>query len=603
MNKSLLKITKFIITVFIIGLFVWFLVLSPMLKFHGYENTMRDAAKRYFELNSNELPTGERVKTLSLNALYKGAYLKEDFYVPYTNNLCSLENSWVKVRKESGHYKYYVNLNCGLFNSSVDHKGPDIKIKGDENIQISIGTKFEDPGVSSVVDDKDGVLDVKDVTIKGNVDSNKVGKYEISYIAFDSLSNKSVVTREVNVVKTLNSTVKNDLNGSYNYKGNPNNNYVRLSNMYFRIFGIDGEDNVILVGEEDISNVNYTKIEKWLDEYYLEHFTSEAKKMLVQSKFCNMKLDENDLNTTQCTSYTNKRYAYIPSVIDVNMAAAGEENFMKPKTISWVANGKSNKESYVTRDIFFDSEYGKSFISVDSSFNYGVRPKIVIKGKTLITGGDGSHDNPYVFGETKSAKGGSLLNTRFSGEYVDIDGVLWRIIEVDSDGTTKVISEETIGVLNDRPTTYSNPEDDKLVYNTKDKENFGYFVNNRSSKYIDTTFFEAHEVSAPVYKDRLIYGEESKVNKFRVKISPPNMYEMFSAQTTTRKDKVSHSYWLINTSTGSNRYAGVITDIGVPLNEPIQKYGTFGVRAVGYLKKGTVISNGLGTYEDPYKIK
>lgn len=594
---------KFLITIVVIGLFAWFLVLSPILTFHGYENKLEDAARRYFELNYNLLPTGERVKTLSLNELYKGAYLKEDFYVPYTQKTCSLENSWVKVRKENGSYRYYVYLNCGFFNSNVDHKGPEIKLKGEEEVQVSVEDEFSDPGVSSVVDDSDGVLDKKDVVVKGSVDTSKVGKYELKYSAYDDLGNKTTIKRVVNVVKTLSSTVKNDLDGSYNYIGNPSNNYVRLSNMYFRIYGINDEDNVIIVSEEDVSNVNHTKISKWLDEYYMEHFTEEARKLLVKSKFCNMNINENDLDTLQCSSYTDKRYAYIPSVIDVNMAEEGGKNFMKPKTISWVANGKSNKEAYVTRNIFFDSEYGKSFLSLDSNYNYGVRPKLVVKGDALITGGDGSQDNPYVFGETKKAKGGSLLNKRYSGEYVDIDGVLWRIIEVDSDGTTKVISDDTLGILNDRPTTYSNPEDDKLVYNTKDKNNYGYYINNKSSKYIDTSFFEAHEVSAPVYKNTIIYGEESKINKFRVKISPPNLYEMFSAQTTTRNGKVSHSYWLINSSLSTNRYAGVITDIGVPLNEPIQKYGTFGVRAVGFLKKDTVISNGSGTYNNPYKIK
>lgn len=594
---------KFLITIVVIGLFAWFLVLSPIITFHGYENTLEEAARRYFELNYNLLPTGERVKTLTLNELYKGSYLKEDFYIPYTQKACSLENSWVKVRKENGSYKYYVFLNCGFFNSKVDHKGPEIKLKGDSKLQISVDDQFEDPGISSVVDDSDGILDVKDVTVKGKVDTSKVGKYEISYTAYDDLSNKTTVKRVVNVVKTLSSVVKSDLGESYNYSGEPDNNYLRLSNMYFRIFGINNDGDVIIVSEEDVSNVNYTKISKWLDEYYMEHFTEEAKKMLVKSKFCNMKINEVDLNTLQCNSYTDKRYAYVPSVIDVNMAEAGGKNFMKPKTISWVANSNGSKEAYATRDVFFDEEYGKSFLSLDSNYNYGVRPKLVVKGSSLITGGDGTHDNPYVFGETKKAKGGSLLNTRYSGEYVDIDGVLWRIIEVSDDGTIKVISEDTLGILTDRPTTYSNPEDDKLVYNTKDKDNYGYFINNKSSKYIDTAFFEAHEVSAPVYKDTIIYGEESKVNKFRVKISPPNLYEMFSAQTNTRSNKVSHSYWLINSSLSKNRYAGVITDIGVPLNEPIQKYGTFGVRAVGFLKKDIVISNGSGTYESPYKIK
>ena len=77
MSKKLLGKIKFLITIAIICLFVWFLVISPMLTFKKYETTFKEAAERYFELNSNQLPTGERVKTLSLNALFKESYLKE----------------------------------------------------------------------------------------------------------------------------------------------------------------------------------------------------------------------------------------------------------------------------------------------------------------------------------------------------------------------------------------------------------------------------------------------------------------------------------------------------------------------------------------------
>ena len=604
MQKGFVRSLKFLVVLVIIGLFVWFLVLSPMITFHNNEKKLEDAARRYFEINKNQLPTGERVKTLSLNVLYDQSYIKEDLYAPYSHNTCSIDESWVKVRKENGHYQYYVYLDCGVLNSKVDHKGPEIRLQGDMEIELSVGDEFEDPGIKSIVDDNDGKIDIENATIKGKVDSSKVGTYEIQYSAVDKLNNKTVVTRFVKVVKTIESIVKSDLAEETNYVGGASlHNYVRLSNMYFRIFGFTKNKDVILVAEEDVANVNFTKLEKWLDEVYMNHFTDEAKAMLVKSEFCNMVLDANSLDTKECTSFTKKRYAYIPSVIDVNLAGTETENFMKPYTISWVGNKVNSKEAIVTRNVFYDTEYGKSFMVLDSSFNYGVRPKIVIKGKSLVTSGDGSHDNPYAFGETKKAKGGSYLNTRYSGEYIEHKGILWRIVEVMNDGTTKVISDDTLGTLNDRPLTASNPEDAKITFNTKDKNNYAYYINNQSSKYVDTSIFVSHEVEAPIYKKTIIYGEEVKVEKYKMKISPPNMYDMFGAQSTIRGGRKSHSYWLINSSKSNERYVGVITDIGVVLNEPIQKYGTFGVRAVGYVKKDAVISNGLGTYSSPYKLK
>lgn len=602
MQKGYIKGIKFIVVLAIAGAFIWFLVLSPMITFHNNEKILEDAARRYFDLNQDQLPTGERVKTLSLNTLYKKAYLKEDFYAPYSQQICSLEKSWVKVRRENGEYKYYIYLDCGHLTSSVDHTGPEIKLKGKNEITVNMGEKFTDPGIKSVVDDSDGKIDPENVTVKGEVNTDKAGTYEIVYTAFDGLSNKTTVTRKVNVVRVLSSQVKKDLKDVKNYTGNPENNYVRLSNMIFRIIGINEDDNIVLVAEEDVANVGYNKLEQWLDDVYIPHFTEEAKKLLVESKFCNMKIEETDLNTTECNAYTKKRYAYVPSVIDVNRAQENDTNFLRPRTISWTANNKDGKEAYITREMFYATEYGKTFLSIDSTYNYGVRPKVVMKGDTLITSGDGSKDNPYAFGETKKGKGGSLLNERRAGEYVIISGVLWRVIETDDDGTTKIISVDTLGTLNDRPMTYSNPEEAVLKYDPKDKNSYGYYINNFASKYIDTNFFVSKEIKAPVYKKQIVYGGESKVNTYKVKLSPPNMFDMFSAQVTLYSFD-SHSYWLINASSSSERLGGAITDIGVPMNETISGYEIYGVRAIAFAKKGTVISSGKGTFNSPYIIK
>ena len=594
---------KFLIVLAIVGAFAWFLVISPMIQFRNNEKTLEDAARRYFELNPDELPTGERVKTLSLNTLYKKAYLKEDFKVPNSGKLCSLEKSWVKVRRESGEYRYYVYLDCGLMTSSIDHEGPKIKLNGQEEMTIDIGGEYQEPGVSSVVDNKDGKLDPQNVVIKGTVDTEKVGVYEITYTASDTFNNKATVTRVIKVVKRLSALIKKDLGESDNYTGIPNNNYVRFSFMNFRIFGLDADGNIILIANEDVANVNFNKIEKWLDEVYMAHFTEEAKKMMVESKFCNMKISAKNLDTTQCTAYTKKRYAYIPSVIDVNRAEEeGGRNFLKTRTMSWVGNSQSAKKGYLTRSYFYGDDYEKSFLPYSVYENYGVRPKIVIRGDTLVTGGDGTQENPYVFGETSRAKGGSRLNTRYPGEYVEISGMLWIIMETNDDGTTKVISANTLGSLDDRPVSFSNPETASFIYNPKDKKNYGYYVNNATSKYMDTSYFVVHEINAPVYSGRIIYGEEKKINKYKVKISPPNMYDMFSAQLNVYD--ISHSYWLINSSTSKKRVAGAITDIGVPINEiPFPRYEKIGVRPVAYVKADTVISSGNGTDYSPYKLK
>lgn len=599
MKKKMNKI-RLLVAILVVVAFLWFLVVSPMITFHNNEKLLEDAARRYFELNSSELPIGKRIKTVTLNTLYHKAFLKSDLYAPYTKKVCSVSNSWVKVKKnENGDYDYYVYLECGVLSSSIDHKGPAIKLNGNSEMTLGLNEKYTEPGVKSVSDNNDGKLNISDVVVKGKVDTSKVGTYNIDYIAFDNLSNKTVVTRTVKVVQKLNSTIKTSLNGSSNFVGEPENNYIRLSNMIFRVFGLDENNNVVVVANQDIANVNYSKLDKWL-KYYYNHLNSTTQKMIVEAKYCNSQLSDTTVDTTQCSSYTGKKKVYIPSVVEVNKAVAGEENFMKTKTMSWVANTNGNKEAYVTRDIFFGDEYGKSFLSYGVNDNYGVRPMFTIKGDALITGGIGTVDDPYVFGDTKKAKGGSKVNKRFTGEYLTISGVIFRIVDVMGDGTTKIISNTSIGTFENNFVCTANAGENKIVYNPKDKKSAAYYINNSIVGYVDTSYFENHEIEVPIYKNKIIYGKEIETKKYKAVLSAPNMYEMFSAQTQS-DDYESRSYWLVNSSK-AERITGAIYDIGVPYNEKVSDYEELNVRVVGYLKKNTVISSGMGTFEKPYKI-
>lgn len=594
MNKEALKKIKLIITVILILIFVWFLIISPMITFHNNESSLENTAKRYYELNSNELPSGENVKTITLKKLYHKSFIKNDLYIPYTNKTCSIENSWVKVKRVDGQYKYYTYLECGVLSSTVDHKGPVITLNGDESVSVGKGDKYKEAGVKSVVDNTDGKIDTSKVEIKGDIDTSKIGTYEITYAAFDSLNNKTVVTREVKVVQKLNSTLKKDLNNAKNFTGNPENNYVRLSNMLFRVYGLDANDNVIIVSDEDIANVNYTKIDKWLD-YYYNNLNEFAKEIIVKSKYCNMTLTDTTLDITKCSGYTKERNVYIPSVIEINKAASGSDNFMRPNTMSWTANSKDKTKAYLTRSFFFGSESNNTYLAYDVEDNYGVRPMMVIKGSTLITSGDGTSEKPYIFGDTKKAKGGSLLNERFTGEYISIDDYIYRIIKTNNDGTTKVVSDFTINDTEESALDSNG----KIIYDPTKKSSIGYYINNRTSEYINTKYFVKHEIEVPIYKNKIIYGEEIKTNKYSVVLSAPNMYEIFGAQP---QSEASRSYWMINTSQ-QNHVGAAMLSMGVPINGKIEDNTRLGVRVIGFVKKGTTISSGEGTKEKPYVIR
>ena len=52
---------------------------------------------------------------------------------------------------------------------------------------------------------------------------------------------------------------------------------------------------------------------------------------------------------------------------------------------------------------------------------------MTIDGSLLISGGKGSYEDPYTFGDVKSGRAGELLNSRFTGEYVSVKPRLGRM--------------------------------------------------------------------------------------------------------------------------------------------------------------------------------
>ena len=441
-NNKLKRKIKLLITLAIVAVFVWFVILGPKLSFRSDEKMMEEAAKRYYEINSDKLPTGTRIKTLTLQDLYKGGFLEKDIYLPYSKEPCSLTESWVKTRQENGSYKYYVYLQCGALKSNVDHTGPVIILNGEDEITINKDDKYEELGVKKVTDNQDGTIDVNKVTIDSSkVNTNKNGTYEVTYTISDSFNNKTVKTRKVNVIETISNVVDKNTKGGI-YQGEVENNYIMLSGIKYRIIGRDANSNIKIVTDRDISNVNYNGIDKWLD-YFYDNMTSEAKKYIVKSNYCNDTVKKTKADTYKSCESTKNKNVYILSLKEINEST--NENgysYLYPATISWLSNPSGDKTALTTRN-WFSGTTSKVY-EFDKKYNFGVRPVVTIKGDSLIKGGNGSEDNPYTFKETKTGKADELLNTRHSGEYISYSNTTFRIVEIASDSTIKVISKDAI---------------------------------------------------------------------------------------------------------------------------------------------------------------
>ena len=108
-----------------------------------------------------------------------------------------------------GTYNIFYNVEDAQGNQAItvvrtvivsDNEAPVISLAGDSSITITLGTTFIDPGAAAF-DNVDGTIPFSSFNVSGNVDSNTINVYTLSYNVNDSSGNAATtVTRTVQVV-------------------------------------------------------------------------------------------------------------------------------------------------------------------------------------------------------------------------------------------------------------------------------------------------------------------------------------------------------------------------------------------------------------------
>lgn len=596
MKENQIKNLNLFITVVIIGIVVWFLIIFPLIKFKKMENDLLDATKRYFEISESRLPKGNKIKKISLDELYKKDFIKNDLKAPYTNKMCNSETSWGKVKNNNGEYEYSVYLECGIFKSKVDHKGPTINLKGEDETVIYLGQKYKEQGVLSVVDDTDGTIDVKNVKIDSSkVDTSKTGIYEVTYKVKDSLENETIKIRKIIVTQTLNNVVKKDTSNANTYVGNNDNNYIMLDEVLFKIVGINSDGTVKIVSEEPLGSVDYQGIDKWLNNYFYSKLSDSAKSLISQnSKWCIDKVDD-PYSYKKCKKYSRKKAVGLLSIIDYSNAKDKDNNsnLANSKAV-WTSNSTKNSKNYYVNSYYNNDglqEYRES--SEDEIFN--VKPAVNIVKNATIVSGDGSNINPYILkGNQNKVKAGNKVSATRVGSYISYSGYNWRVIGKDEDDTTEVII--TSSVSGNDGTYYTKYSDSINYYNPNTKNTLAYNIVNKITSSIKTTYFVKKNMKINNYNDKVLYNKVSSSKTYSLKLREVSVFDLFSPISTTN-----YSYWYQEIAKNKNIVYVDSPTIGV-YQEKFDHSNEYSVRVVGFFNKNAVIKNGSGTLNDPYTI-
>ncbi len=601
-KNKIIKIVIVVVVIIVLVLLLWFLYFYPNKVFRENERLLEEAGKRYYEINSTRLPNEEgRVISVSLDTLIKQDYL-DGLYEAYGNKVCDLNESNVKAVNKDGEYVYYTYLKCGNHESKVDHDGPVITLNGSKNMTVSRGDKFNDPGVKSVVDNVDGNMDKSSVSIKGEVDTSKVGVYEITYTISDSLANKTEVTRKVSVEESLASTVKSNTENGY-YVGNVDNNYIYFNNMLFRIVRVNDDNSVLIVSNDALANVDYTNdgrftdsaLDKWLNDYFYNLLEPGYQDLIKSSSWCDDVISSDNITTTECSRQTDKRKVGILSLQDYNLSYDGVSSYLDKSNFSWYANlAEDNKAWAITST----DSYPNTIYSSESTNLLNVVPALNLKASTTILEGDGTYTNPYVVVKRDTARRSSELNKRQVGEYVSYSGYLFRISNILDDGTTEVIMDSVLKSNNQQVDIgYTNGNKQK-VYNPNQEGNIGYKIKNDMTRYINTDLFVSKNISVPIYNKNITYQGKKDTKEYKLLITIPSTFDIFSARSSTANDS---GYWLRDSSKQDNTKA-VVRSLGTLTYSNASDNLQAGVKVLAYFDKDVIIESGKGTYLDPYTL-
>ena len=601
-KKKIIRIVVVVLVVLLVLAILYFAFYYPNKVFKDNEKKFIAAGERYYQINKNYLPNQEgRVLTVNLGTLIKEDYL-DDIYIPYSKKVCDLNESTVKAIKKDGEFQYYTYLKCGNYESSTDHEGPVITLNGDTTINLNKGEEYKEQGVKSVVDDTDGNLNVDDVTIKGEVDTNTVGTYEITYSASDSLNNKSEVTRKVVVEESLSNVVReatSDTNGYY--KGDALNNYVMFNNMTFRIVKINSNNTVTIASDEVLANVDYTNdgrfadssLDSWLNDYFYNLLESKYKKLITSSKWCDDVLNADNYVATECSRSSAKRNVGILSIQDYNNTLADDISFLDFGGIVWYANLDSNNNPWTMTDLY---DYPLKSEPMNQEYLFNVRPAVTLKKNTKVLSGDGSEADPYILVENDSARRNTLINERQIGEYINYSGYTWRIAGINDD-TTEIIM--TGVVTNDDVELqigYNNSG--AKVYNPNKKGNIGYQVINEMTKYVSTDLFTKTKVEVPIYNNKVTYKGKKDTKTYNNIVTIPSVFDIFTAKGDNSSDG---GYWYIDSSK-EDGVKTVMYPAGTVTYTTVTDDRTEGVKIKAYLKSDVFITDGDGSLEHPYTI-
>lgn len=339
------------------------------LDYAGLEQKMVESAKSYYESNNNFLPQIEGNSVdVSLSSLVSDGYMKEPS--EYLNDETLSCSGKVTVIKNKSDYGYYPFLDCG------------------------------DKHKTTYLNDE----------IKKNVVTSSAGVYEMKQTLVNKHGEKS-------------------LSSFYVYKGENVNNYIVFNDFKWRIVKSDSDGNITIIfadkdpdylldsvwddrynvntqGTDGINDYNVSRAKENINKIFDSNFFSDDfKSKLIKKDVCiGSRSDSDNVNngSIECSKVLKDQYfSLLPaydyinasldsSCIKLNDPQCSNYNYLNTHSKSWwMITSDRNTTDRVYK---VSNNVSKTMASGDGQ----LRIVSVLNSKTILSGGTGSFDDPYI---------------------------------------------------------------------------------------------------------------------------------------------------------------------------------------------------------------
>ena len=380
--------------------------------------------------------------------------------------------------------------------------------------------------------------------------------------------------------------------------GTDPNNYIWYSGKLWRAVSIDPSDNSVkLVTQWNILTLQFdtgvdfsnSYVKGWLNNTDSTGFLSnlrEPDKFIKSDSVWNFTTISNISKPAKTNLVTSK-------VGILNVYEYSKNYILNNGICSWIMTPYDSNMIWASSGggLYNDYPNGAS----------GIRPAINLKGYIKVVSGTGSISDPYrLEGDYDESLSGTLLSTRYSGEYVKFgndENSLYRIVSHEDGYGTKITT--AVPLKENGKYKLAKFDDSKTTYSTD--TSLGKFLNN---EFLNTSF-TSEQLSMIedskwfIEKFNLSNGDVfSDQNVTTSKVGLLRIGELMSGQFDFYANNA--PYWLLTKVNNDviwriSEYGGTYSTEGPS--------GTYGIKPAMNLKSNVVITGGDGTKSNPFTIK